>query len=102
MGDSNDSCGSALDLAVTLMTFESKYLPQKSNIFIRQRHPVLIQTQPLITIQSPANYNIHYFNIWFNVTLNEEGNWCAYSLDGAANITMTNTLEIGMQEYDNS
>ncbi|MCK5063164.1 MAG: LamG domain-containing protein, partial [Candidatus Aenigmarchaeota archaeon] len=45
-------------------------------------------TYPTITIQSPANDTYSTQSIWFNVTLNETGSWCGYSLDGAANVTM--------------
>jgi len=48
-------------------------------------------TPPAITIQSPENITYNTQSIWFNVTLNEPGDWCAYSLDNAANITMTNS-----------
>jgi len=47
-------------------------------------------TPPIITIQSPQNQSYSQ-SIWFNVTLNEAGDWCAYSLDGAPNVTMSNS-----------
>ncbi|MCK5063618.1 MAG: LamG domain-containing protein, partial [Candidatus Aenigmarchaeota archaeon] len=43
---------------------------------------------PTITITSPENQTYNTNSIWFNVTLNETGSWCGYSLDGAANVTM--------------
>jgi len=49
------------------------------------------ETPPSITIQSPINQSYPITSIWFNVTLNEPGSWCGYSLDGAANVTMTNS-----------
>ena len=48
-------------------------------------------TPPQITIQSPENIIYNTQSIWFNITLNEAGDWCGYSLDGAPNITMTNS-----------
>lgn len=44
---------------------------------------------PEITIISPLNATYPNPWVWANVTLNEEGVSCAYSLDGAANETMT-------------
>jgi len=44
-------------------------------------------TAPTITIDSPEDKT--YANpVWFNVTLDEEGSWCGYSLDGSSNISM--------------
>ncbi|MCK5176382.1 MAG: DUF2341 domain-containing protein, partial [Candidatus Aenigmarchaeota archaeon] len=48
-------------------------------------------TSPIITVQSPTNKSYNTTTVWFNTTLNEEGSWCGYSLDGAANVTMTNS-----------
>ncbi len=48
-------------------------------------------TPPTITIQSPLNDTYNNSIVWYNVTLNEEGDWCGYSLDGAADITLTNS-----------
>ncbi len=45
---------------------------------------------PEIYIQSPQNNTYGTNSIWFNVTLDEAGSWCGYSLDGAANATMDN------------
>jgi hypothetical protein len=47
-------------------------------------------TPPAITILSPENktyYLTRFINL--SVSLNEEGSWCGYSLDGAANVSMT-------------
>jgi len=43
---------------------------------------------PVITIDSPSGT---YFTstVDFNVSLDEEGSWCGYSLNGAENVTMT-------------
>ncbi|MEA3343572.1 MAG: S8 family serine peptidase [archaeon] len=52
-------------------------------------------TSPVITILSPgtqSNYSTQ--TISFNITLNETGSWCGYSLDGAPNATMTSTAEM--------
>src|SRR3989338_4189007 len=47
-------------------------------------------TVPAITILLPANTSYASTTSTFNVTLNENGTDCLYSLDGAGNITMTN------------
>ncbi|MBW6461429.1 MAG: hypothetical protein K0B07_00045 [DPANN group archaeon] len=46
---------------------------------------------PEITVQSPLNKSYDNDSVWANLTLNEDGSWCGYSLDGAVNITMSNT-----------
>jgi hypothetical protein len=48
-------------------------------------------TPPIIDILSPSNGTVETSSIWFNVTLNEPGSWCGYSLDSASNKTMTNS-----------
>ncbi len=48
-------------------------------------------TPPVITTGSPQNTSYTESSIWFNVTLDEAGDGCAYSLDAAPNITMVNT-----------
>ncbi|MFH1801559.1 MAG: hypothetical protein ABH804_01860 [archaeon] len=50
---------------------------------------VVDTTPPFITIISPLNDTYDTLDIDFNVSLNEEGSWCSYSLDSAENITMT-------------
>ncbi|MEM5814602.1 MAG: hypothetical protein QXD77_02195, partial [Candidatus Aenigmatarchaeota archaeon] len=45
-------------------------------------------TAPAVTIVSPLAQN-YSTAVWFNATLNEAGSWCGYSLDGAANVTMS-------------
>ena len=44
---------------------------------------------PQITIASPANSTYTTRYLWFNITLDETGNWTGYSLDGAANVTLS-------------
>lgn len=45
---------------------------------------------PTINITSPiSNFNYNTLSIDFNVTLDEEGSYCGYSLDGAPNVSMT-------------
>ena len=44
---------------------------------------------PTIAINSPANQTYTTTIINFNVSLNEAGSWCGFSLDGAANVSMT-------------
>ncbi len=48
-------------------------------------------TPPAITIQSPTNTTYTTTSVWFNMTGNEALNWSGYSLDGTANITLTNS-----------
>ncbi|MCK5063426.1 MAG: hypothetical protein KAR23_05860, partial [Candidatus Aenigmarchaeota archaeon] len=38
-------------------------------------------TSPVLSIESPENKSYDTQTIWFNVTLNEPGSWCGYSLD---------------------
>ncbi len=48
-------------------------------------------TQPNITIVSPLNDTYTTSTVYFNISLQsgEHGDWCGYSLGGAANLTMT-------------
>jgi len=46
-------------------------------------------TPPIITVVSPLNQNYTTITVDFNVSLNEDGDWCGFSLDSAANVTMT-------------
>jgi hypothetical protein len=55
------------------------------------RYAYLDVAPPLVTIQSPTNTTYTTTSVWANVTLNEAGSWCGRSLDGAANVTMTNS-----------
>ncbi|MBU2523129.1 MAG: LamG domain-containing protein, partial [Nanoarchaeota archaeon] len=43
---------------------------------------------PEITIISPLNQTYNVSTIDFNVALNENGSWCGFSLDDAANVSM--------------
>ncbi len=64
------------------------------SISLKGNTEILVQedtTAPTITINSPTNRTYNVSSIWFNVTLNEAGSWAGYSLDGAANVTMTNS-----------
>ena len=45
-------------------------------------------TPPIITIISPENITYNTTVTGFNVTLDENGSWCGYSLDEAENISM--------------
>lgn len=47
-------------------------------------------TPPEITIDSPANRSYNSLWVWANVTLDEDGSWCGYSLDGSGNVSMGN------------
>ncbi|MBN3037769.1 MAG: hypothetical protein JW834_04970 [Candidatus Diapherotrites archaeon] len=47
---------------------------------------------PIITISSPDNATYNTTSVRANVSLNEAGSWCGYSLDGAANVTMSSSL----------
>lgn len=46
-------------------------------------------TPPIINITSPTNTTYQVKNAWFNLTLNEDGSWCGYSLNNNENITMS-------------
>jgi parallel beta-helix repeat protein len=46
-------------------------------------------TPPTITIISPQNVTYNTSIVDFNVSLNEPGSWCGYSLNGEPNVTMT-------------
>lgn len=46
---------------------------------------------PIITIQSPVNNTYALKSFWANITLNEPGSWCGFSLNNSANVTMTNS-----------
>ena len=46
---------------------------------------------PIITIVSPLNQSYITNWTWANVTLNEAGSWCGYSLDSGSNQTMSNS-----------
>ncbi|MEE8167760.1 MAG: Ig-like domain-containing protein [Candidatus Hydrothermarchaeales archaeon] len=48
-------------------------------------------TRPKITIQNPINQSYTASSVWFNVTTDLEASWCGYSLDGASNVSMTNS-----------
>ncbi len=45
---------------------------------------------PNITIDSPDNQSYAQTWIWANVTLDQDGAWCGYSLNGTANVSMSN------------
>ncbi|MCK5062507.1 MAG: hypothetical protein KAR23_01130, partial [Candidatus Aenigmarchaeota archaeon] len=46
-----------------------------------------LDSPPTITIVSPEN-TTYPASVWFNVTLDEAGSWCGYSLDNVVNVTM--------------
>lgn len=55
------------------------------------RHITIDTTQtlpPAITVISPIETTYSSVPIWFNVSLDKSGDWCAYSLDGGANVSM--------------
>jgi len=57
---------------------------------------------PTITVMSPlnnSNYNVS--SVDFNISLNEEGDWCGMSLDGAVNVSMTE-FNVTYFNYTNS
>ncbi|NOQ55931.1 MAG: hypothetical protein GQ477_03955, partial [Nanohaloarchaea archaeon] len=55
-------------------------------------------TPPIIIIQSPLNQTYNTESFWFNVTLNEVGSWCGYSLDRVANVSMDGSGTIWHKE----
>ncbi len=58
-------------------------------------------TAPIITIGEPDNTTYNTQTIWFNVTLDEDGDWCGYSMNGTSNITMTNSTGNWNNEMSN-
>jgi hypothetical protein len=114
-GDSGDSCQSYCDnvwinasnasLAITGNPYNETilvfYYPMNSSTTSQwstiNSHLINITLHgdviaPTITILSPTS--LFYYNtqsIWFNVTTSETADWCGYSLDGASNVTMTNS-----------
>ena len=50
-----------------------------------------VSNPPVITIIYPQNRNYSTMSIWANITLDKDGSWCGRSLDGQANVTMTNS-----------
>jgi esterase/lipase len=58
---------------------------------------------PVISIISPLNRTYTIPSLNFNVSLNKVGNWCGYSLDGAADKTMTaNSSSTGFNATNSS
>ncbi|NOR85789.1 hypothetical protein GQ473_06750, partial [archaeon] len=45
---------------------------------------------PVISINSPPT-NFHGGDVWMNISLDQRVSWCGYSIDEAANVTMSNT-----------
>ncbi len=54
---------------------------------------------PTITINSPTGNVVNEVNYWFNVTLDEEGSSCFYSLNGGANVTMEQQGALSQFKY---
>ena len=52
----------------------------------------IVDPAPNITIISPENITYNTTIIDFNVSLDVDGDWCGYSLDSAANVTMNKPL----------
>lgn len=46
---------------------------------------------PVITVITPQNKTYSQTGLTFSLYLDESGNWAGYSLDGATNVTMTNS-----------
>ncbi|PIU88090.1 hypothetical protein COS64_04740 [archaeon CG06_land_8_20_14_3_00_37_11] len=45
---------------------------------------------PGVEIESPSNTEYSTSDVWFNITANETADWCGFSLDNEANVTMAN------------
>jgi len=45
-------------------------------------------TAPIITIDYPLNVTYNNTRVSFNVTIDEDADWCGYSLDSAVNVSM--------------
>jgi len=59
-------------------------------------------TPPSIIIESPDNTTYDTSQMWFNVTLNENGDWCGYSLDGQSNRTMSSDSVTHFYDFNSS
>lgn len=55
-----------------------------------QPYSDLYLIKPIITIDSPESKTYGVSTVWFNVTINKNSDWCGFSLDSAANVTMSN------------
>jgi hypothetical protein len=44
-----------------------------------------------VTLTSPTSTTYYASSIWMNATTNVSAAWCGYSLDGAANVTLSNS-----------
>jgi hypothetical protein len=86
-------------LAIILAAFLIGIIATTSNL-----HPVYAQivcetTPPAITILSPENSTYMTDTIALNFTLNETASWIGYSLDGAANETITGNTTLPPLSY---
>jgi hypothetical protein len=48
-------------------------------------------TSPTLTINNPSNTTYTQTDLTLSITLNETGSWAGYSINGTANISLTNT-----------
>ncbi|MFZ3077795.1 MAG: DUF2341 domain-containing protein, partial [Candidatus Aenigmatarchaeota archaeon] len=57
---------------------------------LRQWNVTWLTGSITITVQSPSNATYSSNSIWFNISLDQQGSWAGYSLNGAPNVTLTN------------
>ena len=85
-----NSSGLSVGLIFVNITINDTSNNKNSSVVFVNISAVPDLTVPAITILLPANTSYASTTSTFNVTLNENGTDCLYSLDGAGNITMTN------------
>ena len=56
---------------------------------------------PAITVVSPVSTVYNYSQLWFNVTLDDTGDWCGYDI-GAGNVSMTRLDNFTFSGFDGS
>lgn len=61
-----------------------------------------IDTFPIITIESPLNMTYNFKSMSFNITLDQDGSSCNYSLSGSANKTMEKHNSTAFGAYNSS
>ncbi|MFH1431619.1 MAG: LamG-like jellyroll fold domain-containing protein [archaeon] len=73
------------------LTTDANGILPSFTIELRGKTKIKVQEgKHIITILSPLNKTYNTNTVWFNVTSDDDGSWCGYSLDGAANVSMAN------------
>ncbi len=66
---------------------DSNYMASSQTYFAN----VSDATLPSIIIISPLNQTYPTSSVWFNITLNKDGSWAGFSIDGRQNSTLVNS-----------